>query len=82
MPRGRKPWRATHAQPCRPPAALEIGRVLACIAVAALAALALVWWSPAHAEDTDARVPESPYFHVHSDDPSIDATARESWSGV
>ncbi len=55
------------------PRPLEIGRVLACIAVALLAALALVWWSPAHAEDTDARVPESPYFHVHSDDPGVDA---------
>jgi len=51
---------------------LEIGRVVACIVVALLAALALVWWSPAHADDTDARVPESPYFHVHSDDPGLD----------
>jgi len=38
-----------------------------------LAALALVAWSPAHAEDTDALVPESPYFHVKSDDPTLDA---------
>jgi Ca-activated chloride channel family protein len=52
---------------------LGIGRVLASIAVALLAALALVWWSPAHAEDTDARVSESPYFHVNSDDPGVDA---------
>jgi Ca-activated chloride channel family protein len=55
------------------PRPLAIGRVLACIAVAMMAALALVWWSPAHAEDTDARVPESPYFHVNSDDPGLDA---------
>ena len=52
---------------------LDVGRVLACIALALLAALALVWWTPAHAEDTDARVPESPYFHVASDDPTLDA---------
>jgi len=55
------------------PRPLEIGRVLACVVVALLAALALVWWTPAHAEDIDARVPESPYFHVRSDDPTLDA---------
>jgi Ca-activated chloride channel homolog len=55
------------------PRPLEVSRVVACIAVAVLAALALVWWSPAHAEDTDARVSESPYFHVNSDDPALDA---------
>jgi Ca-activated chloride channel family protein len=52
---------------------LSIGRVLACIVLSILAALALVWWSPAHAGDTDARTPESPYFHVKSDDPTLDA---------
>src|SRR5262245_7110660 len=55
------------------PRRLEIGRVLACIALALFAALALVCWTPAHAEDTDARTPESPYFHVKSDDPTLDA---------
>ncbi|HSB99952.1 MAG TPA: VIT and VWA domain-containing protein, partial [Burkholderiaceae bacterium] len=48
-------------------------RVLACIALSLIAAFALVWWPPAHAEDTDAGVPESPYFHVRSDDPGLDA---------
>ncbi|HEX6017113.1 MAG TPA: VIT and VWA domain-containing protein, partial [Burkholderiaceae bacterium] len=61
----------------RPPAPsrtpLSIGRVAACIVLSLLAALALVWWAPAHAEDTDARVPESPYFYVASDDPALDA---------
>jgi len=52
---------------------LGAGRVVAGIVVALLAAVALVWWSPAHAEDTDARVSESPYFHVNSDDPALDA---------
>jgi len=59
------------AHPSRAP--LAIGRVLACVVVALLAALALVIWSPAHAEDTDARAPEAPYFHVASDDPALDA---------
>jgi len=61
----------------RPPAPsrapLPVGRVLACIVLSLLAALALVWWAPAHAEDTDAGVPESPYFYVASDDPALDA---------
>lgn len=61
----------------RPPASsrnpLPIGRVLACIVLSLLAALALVWWAPAHAEDSDARVPGSPYFYVASDDPALDA---------
>ncbi|HVO05159.1 MAG TPA: VIT domain-containing protein, partial [Burkholderiaceae bacterium] len=52
---------------------LPLRRVLACIALSLIAALLLVWWPPAHAEDTDAGVPESPYFHVRSDDPGVDA---------
>jgi len=56
-----------------PRAPLPVRRVLACIALSLIAALALVWWPPAHAEDVDARTPESPYFHVHSDDPGLDA---------
>lgn len=52
---------------------LSIGRVLACIALSILAALALVAWAPAHADDAEARVAESPYFHVKSDDPTLDA---------
>jgi len=55
------------------PRRLQMSRILACAALALMAALALVWWAPAHAEDTDARVAESPYFHVHSDDPGLDA---------
>jgi len=62
------------SHPSQPPRApLQVGRVLACIAVSLCAALALVFCSPAHAEDTDARVPESPYFHINSDDPGLDA---------
>jgi len=52
---------------------LPLGRVLACIALSILAALALVAWSPAMADDAEARVAESPYFYVKSDDPTLDA---------
>jgi Ca-activated chloride channel family protein len=52
---------------------LSIGRVLACIALSIIAALALVAWAPAHADDAEARAAESPYFHVKSDDPTLDA---------
>jgi Ca-activated chloride channel family protein len=57
--------------PARAP--LPIGRVLACIAISIFAALALVAWSPAHADDAEARAAESPYFYVKSDDPTLDA---------
>src|SRR5207249_2653892 len=60
------------------PRRLEISRVLASIALAMLAALAVVFWTPAHAEDTDARVSEGPYFHVQSDDPALDALPLKS----
>lgn len=59
-------------------APLPTGRVIACIVVSILAAIALIAWSPAHAEDTDARVSESPYFHVQSDDPTLDALPLKS----
>jgi Ca-activated chloride channel homolog len=52
---------------------LSIGRVLACIVLSILAALALVAWAPAFADDAEARAAESPYFHVKSDDPTLDA---------
>jgi len=55
------------------PRPLSIGRVLACIALSIVAAIALVAWAPAHADDAEARVAESPYFHVKSDDPTLDA---------
>jgi Ca-activated chloride channel family protein len=55
------------------PKPLTVGRVLACIALAILSALALVAWAPAFADDAEARTAESPYFHVKSDDPTLDA---------
>ncbi|MBE7420516.1 MAG: VWA domain-containing protein [Ideonella sp.] len=68
-------WPETSDHPLAP---LPAGRVLVCIVIAILAALALVAWSPAQAEDTDARVPESPYFQVRSDDPTLDALPLKS----
>jgi Ca-activated chloride channel homolog len=53
-------------------------RVLACIAASLLAAMLLVAWSPAHAENTEASAPQSPYFHVQSDDPALDALPLKS----
>jgi Ca-activated chloride channel family protein len=59
--------------PAHRPAPLSLARVLACIAVSLLAALALVAWAPAHADDAERRAAESPYFYVKSDDPTLDA---------
>jgi Ca-activated chloride channel homolog len=48
------------------------GRVLLCVAVSVFAALLLVAWSPAHADDSEARRAESPYFAVNSSEPGTD----------
>ena len=48
------------------------GRVLLCAAVSVFAALLLVAWSPAHADDAEARRAESPYFAVNSSEPGTD----------
>ena len=51
-----------------------MGRVALAIAIAIVATLLLIAWPPAaHADDAEARAAESPYFHVKSDDPSLDA---------
>jgi Ca-activated chloride channel family protein len=49
-----------------------LGRVVFCVLVALLATAALLAWSPANADDSEARNAESPYFHVASNDPSLD----------
>ncbi len=51
----------------------SVGRVAVCVAIAVFATLLLIAWSPAHADDAEARPAESPYFHVKSDDPTLDA---------
>lgn len=48
------------------------GRVILAIASSLFAALLIVAWSPALAGDTEAAPAEGPYFHVASDDPSVD----------
>ena len=48
------------------------GRVLLCVAASIFAALLLVAWSPAHADDSEARKAESPYFAVNSSEPGTD----------
>ena len=54
------------------------GRVLVCIAASVFAALLMVAWSPARADDSEARPAEGPYFHIASDDPSIDRLPLKS----
>ena len=48
------------------------GRVILAIATSLFAALLIVAWSPAQAGDTEAAPAEGPYFHIASDDPSLD----------
>ncbi len=54
-------------------------RMILAVVVAVLSALTLVFWSPdAHADDAEARKAESPYFHVKSDDPTLDQLPLKS----
>jgi Ca-activated chloride channel homolog len=46
--------------------------VILAVASAIVAALLIVAWSPAAAADAEAAAPEGPYFHIASDDPSLD----------
>jgi len=50
----------------------NVGRVILALASSIFAALLMIAWSPAYADDAEARPPEGPYFHVASDDPSVD----------
>jgi Ca-activated chloride channel family protein len=54
------------------------GRILLCIAASVFAALLMVAWSPAHADDSEARPAEGPYFRIDSDDPSLDRLPLKS----
>ncbi len=62
----------------RPRPLSRVGRVLLAIALAAFSALLLVSWMPAHADDSQAARPEGPYFHIASDDPSVDRLPLKS----
>ena len=58
----------------------EHGRALAAVAVALVATLLLLAWSPAEAYDSDAAKPESPCFHVVSSEPVTDRLPLKSTS--
>ena len=55
-----------------------LGRVIFGMLVAVLATAALLAWTPAHADDADARKAESPYFHVSGSDGSVDRLPLKS----
>ena len=55
-----------------------LARVLLAVAFSGFAALLLVSWMPAHADDSQAARPEGAYFHVASDDPSVDRLPLKS----
>ena len=54
------------------------GRVLLCGAASVFAAVLTLVWSPAHANDSEALRPESPYFAVDSSDPGTDRLPLKS----
>lgn len=56
----------------RPRPLTAADRVLWCIALSIFSAFLMLFWSPAHADDSEARKAESPYFQVDSSDPSTD----------
>jgi Ca-activated chloride channel family protein len=66
----RRPGPRFAFQPLQP--LTRAGRVALCVAVAVFAALLLVVWSPAHADDSEAPKAESPYFQVRSSEPGTD----------
>jgi Ca-activated chloride channel family protein len=54
------------------------GRVLWCMALAAFSAVLMLFWSPAHADDSEALKAESPYFAVNSSEPGTDRLPLKS----
>ena len=56
------------------------GRVILAIATSLFAALLIVAWSPALASDSDSEAApaEGPYFHIASDDPTLDRLPLKS----
>jgi len=73
MPR---PHRSCYRPPLRP--LTGAGRVLWCVALSLFSALLMLFWSPAHADDSEALKPESPYFAVNSGDPGTDRLPLKS----
>jgi Ca-activated chloride channel family protein len=56
----------------------RIGRVIVAVAASLFAALLIVAWSPALADDAQAAPAEGPYFHVASDSPELDRLPLKS----
>ena len=55
-----------------------LGRVVFGVLVAVLATVALLAWTPANADDSQARKAESPYFQVSGSDGSVDRLPLKS----
>lgn len=73
MPR---PLRSHERAPFNP--LTRTGRVLWCVALSLFSALLMLFWSPAHADDSEARPGESPYFVVNSNEPGTDRLPLKS----
>ena len=58
----------------------SVGRALLAVLVSVFATLLLICWQPAHADDSQARKAESPYFAVASSDPGTDRLPLKSTS--
>jgi Ca-activated chloride channel homolog len=56
----------------------HVGRVILAIASSLFAALLIVAWSPALAADSETSPAEGPYFHIASDDPTLDRLPLKS----
>lgn len=73
MPR---PLRSDNRAPINP--LTSAGRVLWCVALSLFSAVLMLFWSPAHADDSEARKGESPYFAVNSHEPGTDRLPLKS----
>ena len=56
----------------------SVGRFILAIATSLFAALLIVAWSPAYADDSEAAAPEGPYFQIASTDPGVDRLPLKS----
>jgi Ca-activated chloride channel family protein len=54
------------------------GRVLWCVLLAVFSAVLMLFWAPAHADDSEALKAESPYFAVNSGEPGTDRLPLKS----
>ncbi len=54
------------------------GRVMWCIALSLFSVILMLFWSPAHADDSEALKAESPYFAVNSSEPGVDRLPLKS----